>query len=186
MNDDVKTMLTVDNTGQPSWTGGWPELPPGEYETTFVPLVHRQLTADEVGVLERFLEAKWDAEHEPSKRQATKVTFSDELFAQELVRRLNMLIENEHVRDAVGRLMLERVPVDGETAKKHPTLQYHHEDSQDSVGMLGVLNGITGCLPSGYGLVHACVEQADGALVKFGVSGQPSGQEQADEPQEAT
>jgi hypothetical protein len=74
----------------------------------------------------------------------TDKPMTDEVFAAELVRRLNRLIESD---DRLPRVMSEltlghgRVNVPNDLAEKHPTLQCC-DKKQATVGFIGVLNGL--------------------------------------------
>lgn len=84
---------------------------------------------------------------------------SDRQLAEELVTRLNKLIEDPAVKQLIGRLIETRVEVQPSVAE-HSTIQtvkvhFGTEDLlsiqvwEDHVGFLGLLNGIVGVIPDG-------------------------------------
>lgn len=89
---------------------------------------------------------------------------TDKDFATELVRRLNALLatEADHpgVKELVGAMVNHRVPVSKALADGHPTI---HCGRHETAGLLGLLNGICGVKPNGWGYVA-------------GVFGDPHGQ----------
>lgn len=92
----------------------------------------------------------------------------DELFADELIRRLNALLgTHPDVGAVLGELVEYRVPCSAAVVD-HPTIQLGGADA--TVGMLGILNGMTGVISSGprsgWGLITAAVE-ADGRVSRF-------------------
>lgn len=105
----------------------------------------------------------------------------DIALAVDLVDRLNRLIAEEPVREAVEALILARVPV-AEVLCDHPTIQVGGPgprgtgapggDQGTTLGLLGLLNGIVGVAPAGpregWGYV-AAVYSAEGTLVMFRV-----------------
>ncbi len=108
----------------------------------------------------------------------------DAQLADEIIARLNKLIEHPEVRDDIGRLIESRVGCSRRTVD-HPTIQAEvfHDDQQmvrvkpgcegpaGFVGFLGVLNGLVGSIPSGeprsgWGYIAAEFDD-DLKLVKF-------------------
>jgi hypothetical protein len=90
-------------------------------------------------------------------------------LADELIARLNKLIEDPAVRDDIGRLVEARIECSNQTAE-HPTIQAQTEAGRAVVGFLGVLNGLVGTIPTGkltgYGYIAAYVDD-DNKLVRF-------------------
>jgi len=86
-------------------------------------------------------------------------------IANEIIQRLNALIQDPRVREDVGRLLEVRVNASLETCE-HPTIQVH----SDLLGTLGLLNGITGVIESGpkqgWGYITAVFDD-DGKLMSF-------------------
>ena len=68
----------------------------------------------------------------------------DEELAQIICTRLNTLLEDPGVREALQLLINTRVPVN-EAVADHPTIQCSGTNpSEYSVGFLGIINGIIG------------------------------------------
>lgn len=69
----------------------------------------------------------------------------DPQLADEIISRLNALIQDPAIREDVGRLIETRVSC-SEATTNHPTIQ-----TQDGpqFGFLGLLNGILGAIPEG-------------------------------------
>jgi hypothetical protein len=96
---------------------------------------------------------------------------NDDQLADEIIKRLNALIENDDVRKDVGRLLEVRVHC-SEATLRHPTIQVGSYKGIDAVGLLGLLNGLVGVDPelagslSGAGYITAFWEGKDN-LVRF-------------------
>jgi hypothetical protein len=71
---------------------------------------------------------------------------TDEELADELIGRLNKLIENPAVRKDIGSLIDTRVGCSG-TTRDHATIQV--VDGK-WLGLMGVLNGLVGIMPTGH------------------------------------
>jgi len=69
---------------------------------------------------------------------------NDAYLAEEIIQRLNRLIQDPNVRDDIGKLLEVRVNASPETCN-HPTIQVQ----SDLLGTLGLLNGIVGSINSG-------------------------------------
>lgn len=72
-------------------------------------------------------------------------------LADEIIARLNKLIEDPKVRADVGKLIETRIRCSEET-RNHPTIQAGWDDVEGSpphVGFLGVLNGLVGTIGEG-------------------------------------
>lgn len=65
---------------------------------------------------------------------------TDREFAEELIRRLNVMISDEPVREVVRALVEKRVPVSREVAA-HQSITGIYLNGGYNVGILGVLNG---------------------------------------------
>jgi hypothetical protein len=98
---------------------------------------------------------------------------NDADLADEIIARLNKLIENDEVRKDISRLIETRVPCSKATLD-HPTIQagWPTKDQVGSpnVGFLGVVNGLLGILPDGpkkgWGYITAHFEDnPDGGLL---------------------
>ena len=104
---------------------------------------------------------------------------SDALLADEIIARLNRLIQDEAVRNDVWRLMETRIVVSSGTAA-HGSIQVQTDDANfpgsPAMGFLGLLNGIIGTIPTGkfrdWGFI-AAVYDDDGKLVRFQRTGEP-------------
>ncbi len=88
---------------------------------------------------------------------------TDREFAIELVRRLNALLETDAdypgVRDLVTVMVERREPVSEALTMGHPTIQARAKSN--TVGLLGLLNGICGVMPNGMGYVAGIFESED-------------------------
>jgi hypothetical protein len=74
----------------------------------------------------------------------------DEEFADEVIRRLNELIATgEGARLGVEAVCNTRTWVFSDELKQHPTIQVGEFGIFADVGMLGILNGITGAIEGG-------------------------------------
>lgn len=94
---------------------------------------------------------------------------TNEELADELIRRLNALIETPDVRDFVQAVIDQRVPVSAVVAE-HPTVQVGVHDGVFKAGLLGLLNGIVGTIAdgshSGWGHI-AAIYSDDKKLLRF-------------------
>ncbi len=91
----------------------------------------------------------------------------DEELADELIERLNNLIEDPDVREAVGWLLEKSIQAPPSVVS-HPTLQVNE---RLRISLLGLLNGVVGTLPwghpkAGWGFITA-VYNADSELESF-------------------
>lgn len=90
---------------------------------------------------------------------------TDEQLADEIIARLNAMIQDPAVRADIIKLLDVRVPVSVATAD-HPTIQV----LDGKMGTLGFLNGIVGVIPSGekkdWGYITAVFDD-DGDLAEF-------------------
>jgi hypothetical protein len=104
---------------------------------------------------------------------------TDEELADELVARLNKLIEDEDARFAVEELILRgRVVLPDKNLGDHPTIQLAADgpDGSLTLGFLGLLNGIVGRIKEGefrnWGYIAAVGErddeEEDYELIEFG------------------
>jgi hypothetical protein len=93
---------------------------------------------------------------------------NDEKLADEIIARLNMLIEDPAVCRDISRLIERRIPLDelSKNTLNHPTIQI-----PEGLGVLGILNGLVGVIPDGprknWGYISAEFDD-DGNLVGFG------------------
>ena len=95
---------------------------------------------------------------------------TDAELADEIIARLNRLIEDPAIRADVGKLLAERVACSKAT-DEHPSIQVRaYEDGSATVSFLGLINGLVGTMPGvaggGWGYVSAVLEE-DGSLVRF-------------------
>lgn len=67
----------------------------------------------------------------------------DTELADEIIARLNNLIQHSEVRQDVSKLIETRIPC-SEATQNHPTIQ-----AGEGLGFLGLLNGIVGVIPDG-------------------------------------
>ena len=70
-------------------------------------------------------------------------------LADEIIQRLNKLIGNEAVREALERLSLMRLELPDDSLAKHTTIQVLQKEGELSLGFLGMLNGIVGSIEGG-------------------------------------
>lgn len=92
-------------------------------------------------------------------------------LADEIIRRLNALIEDQSVRADVEALIEHRVACSQATAD-HPSIQaVPAGDGSFLLGLLGILNGLAGTIPdgerAGWGLIAAEYDDGTGRLVRF-------------------
>jgi len=84
---------------------------------------------------------------------------------EETIEFLNRLVEIDH--EAMKILVLTRVPCNQGLAD-HPTVQVREDNDAFNVGMLGVLNGLFGINPDGYGNIIADFESdGQGNLIRL-------------------
>lgn len=92
----------------------------------------------------------------------------DQVSVDEAIEYLNSLIESDPV--AIRALLMNRVPCSGDLAE-HPTCQVRAIDRGLYVGMMGVLNGLFGIYPDGYGKINYIIKDSEnhlgGILVGF-------------------
>lgn len=85
------------------------------------------------------------------------------LSADTIIERLNSIVAADS--DAVKLLIESRVPCNDELAD-HPTCQVGQDDNCNTVGLLGILNGILAKDSNGWG--YLCAELDDnGKLIRF-------------------
>ena len=92
----------------------------------------------------------------------------DTVLADEVIARLNALIEDAEAKSFIEQLLAVEVPVSERFANEHPTIQCSTNAKGEPVArLLGLLNGICGVRESdGWG--HVCGNFEDtGALTKF-------------------
>jgi hypothetical protein len=86
-------------------------------------------------------------------------------LADEIIKRLNLLINDPNIKNDIEKLINTRIKVSSETCN-HSTIQV----DVGSLGFLGLLNGIVGTLEhgskQGWGYISAEFDD-DGKLVKF-------------------
>jgi len=94
------------------------------------------------------------------------MSIPDDRLANEIIARLNILIEDPEVRKDIDALIEARVEV-SETTADHPLIQV---SEGGRLGFLGLLNGIVGLIPegskAGWGFITAICDD-DGKLVRF-------------------
>jgi hypothetical protein len=96
---------------------------------------------------------------------------TNEELADELITRLNAIIQDPQVRTDIGKLLETRVPCSQATLA-HPTIQaiIKKEADQGVIGFLGVLNGLAGTVREGrfqgWGHIAAQLDD-DGHLIGF-------------------
>jgi len=83
---------------------------------------------------------------------------SDMVTVDDAIKLLNELLELD--RPAVAALIANRVPCN-EALADHETVQCSAQHNGFHVGMLGVLNGLFGTLPNGWGKITAVFEDSD-------------------------
>jgi hypothetical protein len=92
---------------------------------------------------------------------------NDDLLADMLIERLNDIAVADP--KAIERLIQYRVPCN-HSMSIHPTVQACAEDGGVTVGMLGILNGLIGTIPTGpkKGWGYVAAEFADdGSFIRF-------------------
>lgn len=94
---------------------------------------------------------------------------SDAALADEIILRLNKLIEDPEVRADVGRLLETRILVSSATAG-HRSIQVQTESGSPVLGFLGLLNGLVGTIPTGeyryWGFIAVELDD-NGQIVRF-------------------
>jgi hypothetical protein len=100
------------------------------------------------------------------------IPISDQDLADEIIQRLNVLIDNPGVREFVTRLIQAKVGIDLKLAEEHQTIQCWAKDGKASCGFLGMLNGIVGFIGgnsdiSNYGYITAKFDNISNELVRF-------------------
>ena len=93
----------------------------------------------------------------------------DPVLADELILRLNKLLEQEGVSDFLGRLIESRIRIN--VPEPTPTqIMQHPETAERTCGFLGILNGVVGQIPDGpkrdWGYIAAYFDD-NGKLVRF-------------------
>jgi len=74
---------------------------------------------------------------------------SDSELADEIIKRLNALVQDPKIRKDIEQLIENRILV-GEQTAAHPAIQVQHNAAgDDTLGFLGLLNGVIGTLPEG-------------------------------------
>lgn len=74
---------------------------------------------------------------------------SDSELADQIIARLNELIRDPKIRHDVGQLIETRVVV-GEQTAAHSAIQVQHNaEGDNTLGFLGMLNGVIGIIPDG-------------------------------------
>jgi hypothetical protein len=97
-----------------------------------------------------------------TRKQATMLENKE--LAQTICDRLNTLLQDPGVREALQKLIDTRVPVSEDVAN-HQTIQCQEESPTEcSLGLLGVLNGIIGGSP---GYLMASLNDDSGELLSF-------------------
>lgn len=86
----------------------------------------------------------------------------DEQFAEEIIFRLNNLIQNPDARDLVTKMIDQRIQAGG-WVESHPTIQ---ATESGRVGLMGIINGLVGRQESGWGYV-AVQTDSDGTICQF-------------------
>ena len=103
------------------------------------------------------------------------MAMTDIELADELITRLNKLIEHPDVRQDISALLAVGVPC-SEATIQHPTLQVGWATKEDfakqrksKLGLLGFLNGLVGVFPDGskkdWGLITVNCEEVPGGLL---------------------
>lgn len=97
------------------------------------------------------------------------------MLAETLIGRLNYLCKDPEVRAAIQALIDVRVPVTDAVAD-HPSIQVVSDDGPAKLGILGLLNGLTGVRPEepkkGWGHITAVFDDNDGTLLRFELTGE--------------
>ena len=89
-------------------------------------------------------------------------------MAEKIVALLNELLEMD--RPAIAVLIANRIPCNQKLAD-HPTVQVISQHGGYHMGLLGLLNGLCGAKPDGWGMIQAHFDSpAEGVLTKFSVN----------------
>ena len=91
------------------------------------------------------------------------MTITDTDLADELIRRLNVLVVELEVRDAIEKLIDNRVEV-GPKVVDHPTIQVLFPNR---LGFLGLLNGIVGADADRWGYIAGNYDEDTKKLINF-------------------
>lgn len=97
---------------------------------------------------------------------------TNEEFTDELVRRLNVLIDDDDVKNVVVSMIASRI-VGAKSLRDHPTIRVRMETDTfyPSVNLIGLLNGICGSVEegarAGAGLLCSVVNKEGGYLIAF-------------------
>lgn len=90
----------------------------------------------------------------------------DRILADEIIKRINAMIQDPDIRADIGALISQRIQVSRSTAD-HSTIQVSEDGT---MGALGLLNGVVGAIPSGakegWGYITAIFDDA-GNLLEF-------------------
>lgn len=93
----------------------------------------------------------------------------DLALANEIIDRLNKLIQNPEASELISKLVNARIEVP-ESLVDHPTIQVHNQPGQKpQVGFLGLLNGIVGVREDQWGYI-TLGEYIDGSIEKFKIT----------------
>ena len=91
----------------------------------------------------------------------------DLALAHEIIGRLNKLLETPGMGELLGQLTNSRVVTQSEVLANHETIQFGGENSEYTLGWLGLVNGIVGArAEDGWGYVAAVMEE-DGSISSF-------------------
>ena len=98
----------------------------------------------------------------------------NEILAETLIGRLNYLCKDPEVRAAIQALIDIRVSVT-DVVVDHPSIQVVLDDGPAKLGILGLLNGLTGVRPEepkkGWGHITAVFDDSNGMLLRFELTG---------------
>lgn len=89
-----------------------------------------------------------------------------DLLADTIIRFLNELYQLDP--EAIEKLVETRVPCNDKLAD-HPTVQVSLDPvtKQSTVGLLGIMNGLVGTRPDGYGYIAGVYDDVTGRLLSF-------------------
>ena len=118
---------------------------------------------------ERDSDSDGNCDRHPVKRVKSFMEVEDAKLADDIIARLNALLETPSVRVDLARLIGTRIPC-GLATLNHPKIQANDGVEGPQVGFLGVLNGIVGTIRSGehegWGYISAVCED-DGSVTRF-------------------
>lgn len=119
------------------------------------------------------LETLWRALELATEEQVTARPMTDPEFTDELIRRLNVLIEDPDAKVVVDGMIANRI-IAAKSLEDHPTIRVRTDRPEylyPTVSLTGLLNGLCGSVHGGpvdgYGLLCHVMDSDSGELLKF-------------------